>query len=185
MSKMLEVLKGLDDERIANFIDNEVKKVFIESFDVAFQGWRHDIIIDLDNCLYVTGALSYGQNLMSVYEGLAVVLGRVNCRDEINYEMNIEDLDGLGEEHIAEMIDDVKYSLFTDEELEKEITLTMCFNENSSEIENYVIEHHMDYYKELINSHIVALWDNYHRDAIRDEVIESKDNLIELLSKEN
>ena len=57
--ELYEALKNLTNDKIGEFLENEVKEVYINSFlNPSFMGWVHRIILEDDGNLFISGSMS-------------------------------------------------------------------------------------------------------------------------------
>ena len=68
--ELLNVLGNISEEDIIDFVDDNCKEAFIDSYlSPGFQGWFSRIVIDEDGDIFLTGSMSNSTGLISEYEG--------------------------------------------------------------------------------------------------------------------
>lgn len=179
--ELLNALKNLDIDTIIDFVDNEMKEVYKETYSNPVFGWEYSIILDSDGELWST-LLSPGSRPMAVFEGDSVILGSINSESEIESELvNLDVINNLTNEEREKFIDEFKSCyLYYDEYDDENFNICNYLNYNHiNDIEECYRNLFEDKWDELVENYIDNEWEGYLRDGIIDEICNSRDELIE------
>ena len=103
--ELLNALKNLDAKTIINFVDNEMKEVYKETYSNPVFGWTYSIILDSNGELWST-LLSPGSRPMEVFKCDSIILGSINSESEIESELvNLDVINNLTEEEREKFIE--------------------------------------------------------------------------------
>lgn len=182
--ELLNALKNLDAETIINFVDNEMKEVYKETYSNPVFGWTYSIILDSNGELWST-LLSPGSRPMEVFKGDSIILGSINSESEIESELvNLDVINNLTEEEREKFIEEFKTCyLYYDEYNEESFNIYDYLNyEYINNIEECYKELFPDKWEELIEDYICNEWEGYSRDCIINKICNSRDELINIES---
>lgn len=174
---MLETLKNLEIEVVLDFLDNVVKDEVRESYiNPSFQGWHKRIVLNEDEELFVTGALSCGTYLMSEHNGEAFCLATINAYEEISGDLiTYDDVKCLTDEEKERLLNWIQneYEVLDEDDYEEEITLNTYLENICVNLDGAFNELFREKYDNALDELIDAYWSDYHRDNILTEIEEN------------
>ena len=191
--ELLNALKNLDIDTIIDFVDNEMKEVYKETYSNPVFGWEYSIILDSNGELWST-LLSPGSRPMSVFEGDSVILGSINSESEIECRLvNLDVINNLTEEEREKFIEEFKTCYLCSDEYDEEnfniydylkYEYMNDMYEYINDIEECYKDLFQDKWEELIEDYIDNEWEVYLRDGIVNEICYKKDELIDIEEQE-
>lgn len=182
--ELLNALKNLDMETIINFVDDEMKEVYKETYSNPVFGWRYSVILNSDGELWST-LLSPSSRPIEVFEGDSVILGSINSENEIESELvDLDVINNLTNEEREKFIEEFKTCyLDSDEYNEENFNIHDYLNYNHiNDIEECYCDLFPDKWEELIEDYIDNEWEGCLRDGIVNEICNSRDELINIES---
>ena len=166
--KMINTIKEVDFSKIIDFVDDNVKDIYISGYYSSLQGWHYDLLLDEDGDVRIAGPFSTGSMCMSTYEGTDIVLATISAyeefidfftEDDIEATLDEEDKKALFEKCLEELnwnIDDLEegYSLYD-----------LCYEEKYT-VEQVYENMFEEKYKFLKETYIDCCWDCFVRDEL-------------------
>ena len=117
-NKMLEVLEYFSQSSIVNnFLEKEVKPIFLKTLESTLDGWHYDILIGLDG-IKIVGLISSGNMPISVYEGKEFTLAKIPSSKEFKLNIDTDTLNNLSEEEQEKLTERLAARIFDIEEYE-------------------------------------------------------------------
>lgn len=176
--KLFEAIKNLEMEKVIDFVDEEVKEEYINSYlKSSFQGWIHRIVLESDGNLFISGSMSSNTNFISAYEGDSIELVNIPAWQEIEGDViTFDDIAALTEEEKNDLWINIEgeygFESLKEQanEFQEKFDLEYICNNNMSLIENSFNSLFSEKYEELKKEYVENEWESWGRDNIIEKI---------------
>ena len=166
--KLFEAIKNLDMEKVIDFVDNEVKESYINSFlNSSFQGWMHRIVLESDGNIFISGSMSNNTIFQSMYDGDSIELGNIPAWQEIEGDViTSDDIAALTKEEK----NDLWISIQGEYEFQEKFDLEYICDNNMCLVESSFNSLFSEKYEELKKEYVENEWESWERDNIIEKI---------------
>lgn len=172
MSKIYEVLKNVDFDKIAEVVDTEVKEAYLYSIGSNLSGWHKSLLLNEDGSVTLTGNLSCGSMTMDQYEGNSITLYNLASARYTDYDIvQSDNINSLSDENKKKLYDYL-YDLYHDYDEEEAEELWDLINDNDLNLDTIVNAALPEVYEELRLENNELQWD-VARENIIDQIYET------------
>lgn len=168
--KMINAIKEVDINEIADFVENNIKDIYISRHYSPLQGWHYDLLLDENGGLDVAGPFSLGSMCMSTYEGTDIVLTTIPAYFEMDNFFTIDVISNfLNKDEKQELFEKcLKESDWNIEDSDDGYDLYDLCREDMGMVEQVFQDIFEDKYNDLQKMSIEGDWDYYFNSLIEE-----------------
>lgn len=185
--KMINTIKEVDFSKIIDFVDDNVKDIYISGYYSSLQGWHYDLLLDEDGDVRIAGPFSTGSMCMSTYEETDIVLTTIPSYFEMdNFFTTNAISNSLNEDEEKELFEKCLRRLDWDiEDLDEGYNLYDLYYDEICTVEEVYEEIYEEKYRDLEKEYIEGEWDYFFRDKLVDQIYDSLDEIKKYINEDN